>query len=584
MSPLRGRLPGVQMQASGWAVVALLLAPAGLSAKPFPPDPVELLRQALHAPIQDSLNRLELDTRKTNLEKRAKAVLGLSELRRGLELQEWRDRDRDVGVAAVDQSIRLKMQDRLAKGLRDRLTKGTTPDRLAAVIFIGQMGIRIRDNNHSGGYARNFTRELATVLQGADAREAALRQAAARALGQINPEPDVAGPALAQALTKGDADLRQAAAEGLVGLAEIAAQLSRPAPGATDIEMSIEQAVLVGSIVVPLAAKGVADDDVTVRRRCLDALAGAAKNLADLIPDARPPEGLGDSDRPLSPAEKDQVETYRREASALIDKLRPLAQALNKDLPGVVPTLRDADAAVCRVAAQFVEAIATTRYRWHEYVTAIPGPAMGKPAEDPFQTNLPKAIPRLEALLKHKDLRARLAAVYALESLAAAAAPAAGGLAQALKDENPFVRWGAARALDNLAPLEADKAVPELARVLDDANADVRHTALSALQAYADKAAAAVPALTRAVGHSDVAMRVPAIQALVAVGTDAKPAIPALEKALGDSTAEVRAAAAQALGRFGTDARPAVPALQKARDDADPRVRQAANDALLDIR
>jgi HEAT repeat protein len=80
------------------------------------------------------------------------------------------------------------------------------------------------------------------------------------------------------------------------------------------------------------------------------------------------------------------------------------------------------------------------------------------------------------------DAVSRRRAVGALGDLGADAVPAVPALAQALVDENPFVRQEAAEALGGIGP-GAAAAVPALIEALDDPDPGVRKSAAAALAA-----------------------------------------------------------------------------------------------------
>jgi len=227
--------------------------------------------------------------------------------------------------------------------------------------------------------------------------------------------------------------------------------------------------------------------------------------------------------------------------------------------------------------------VATTRFRLRSLRHAD-AKATDPPLDDLLGEGLRVALPGLIKELSHKEVRVRLATLYVLETMEAESAPAAGAVADALKDGDAFVRWGAARVLGKMAPLQADKAVPGLAGVVADANGDVRSTALAALPRYGRAAKAAIPALRRVLNQGDGSARMLAIQALAAMGPEAEPALTELVAALSATETDIRAAAAQALGKIGPAARPAEDALRKALNDPGRQVRQAAGDALLVIR
>src|SRR5207253_1080834 len=140
--------------------------------------------------------------------------------------------------------------------------------------------------------------------------------------------------------------------------------------------------------------------------------------------------------------------------------------------------------------------------------------------------------PLLTAELKNPNVRVKLAALYVSENLEAEAAGAAEALVTALADESPFVRWGAVRALGRMAPQQADKAVPALAKLLADANGDVRITTAAALVRYGPAAKPAVAALRKAFHGASTPLSIWIMRALMAVGAEARPAVPELILAL----------------------------------------------------
>jgi HEAT repeat protein len=569
MSPVCLRRASFRGQAGLWALI-LALAPA-VGAKPFPPDPVAALEQTLR---RETRTDADLKRRQVNLENHARAIEGLADLRRAVMLRDWRDDELEIPLATIDGSVRLELLNRLGKGIRSQLKAAKADERLTAVILIGQMGVQVRDSEQAGGFARSFTPDLVAVMQ--NDKESAVREAAARNLGQINADPALAVPALQQALTRGPPGLRRAAAEGLARLPMMANSLARRGRNRV-VEVTSEELVKIGLAVVPSAGKGLADDDAEVRRRCLEALTVAAQMLGDLIPDGQHADHLQGGDN-------NEIAAYRMEVADTLEPLLPVAAALNKELASIAGVFKDNDLTVCQAAAQAVEALGEARERWKSYAGSVPEAVRGKLVMDPFTGGMATVVPGLVRLLQQESVQVRLAALYALESLGPEAGKATADLVRALEDRDAFVRWGAARTLGNVAPQGAEQAVPKLAGRLDDVNGDVRHAAASALRHFGPAAEPAVAALARAVAHKDPTLRVPAIQAILAVGTEARPAIPALTLALADPEPDVRAAAADALGRFGADAKTALEALKKARDNSDGRVRQAANDALLRIK
>jgi HEAT repeat protein len=307
--------------------------------------------------------------------------------------------------------------------------------------------------------------------------------------------------------------------------------------------------------------------------------------------------------------------------------MQPLVDALGHARKDFLRALdKEEQAVVLMAGAGAVEAIALARAKFRQKAATVPAipPAKGgeekkegeekkdKPANDkppepapppkdkppepvpPPKGQLPpglKEIPDgagqlteatvLAKKLSAEEVRARLACLYALESLKDEAAPAGKALVKALEDDNSYVRWGAARVLGKLPPRK--DAVLELAKLLADKNGDVRITAAAALERYGPAANKAVPKLVETLKGADPETQVWSIRALVAIGPEPEEAIPGLVQALSSKEAEVRMASAEALGKFGPAAKKAEEALTRATDDEHAGVRLAASRALLDI-
>jgi HEAT repeat protein len=227
----------------------------------------------------------------------------------------------------------------------------------------------------------------------------------------------------------------------------------------------------------------------------------------------------------------------------------------------------------------------------------------------------PEDVPRLIQSLAQDDETDWGRSVHLLAKLGETAAPA---LADALKDPDPRVRRGAARALRDMSwraqavtpqlaealatgdlevrqyaaealghcstgPADIAVAVPALAVALDDAEWKMRFNAASAMSWIAlnngPQAASAIPVLEKALSHRDETVRHYAAQALGHIGPAAAAAVPKLRGALGDESGSVRHSAAQALGRIGPAA-DVVPDLRRALGDSDNYTRAAAVEAL----
>jgi HEAT repeat protein len=149
-------------------------------------------------------------------------------------------------------------------------------------------------------------------------------------------------------------------------------------------------------------------------------------------------------------------------------------------------------------------------------------------------------------------------------------------LIAALKDEDSFARWSAARALGQLGEIAAE-AVPALAETLHATDGFVRHTAAEALGQIG---APSVTALIKALKDEHAYVRLEAARALGLMGASAAEAIPTLIDVLGHADNTMRWEIVEALKRVGATA---VPALVETMRDERIFIRQAAAEILASI-
>ena len=204
------------------------------------------------------------------------------------------------------------------------------------------------------------------------------------------------------------------------------------------------------------------------------------------------------------------------------------------------------------------------------------------PGIDPTHTR--EAVAGLADALKYPNVSDRLEAAGGLGDIGPDAKAAAPALLDALADADHAVRLGAARALRNIDPEQALKAVPALRdEVRMGRDPILRIEAAGVwLQIDAPHATEAALALASDFG-GDGLQGAAAAQAWERAGSKVAGAVPGLIDALKDGKASVRRDAARALGMVGADAKEAVPALKALLKDEDKDVRQAAAKALEKI-
>lgn len=528
--------------ATCWVGVFLLVATAAAPApepeSPGRPDPVELLRRALRAPARD------VEARELQVRAAVGRLHSLDELGRGLLLNEWRDRDPDETVAAVDGRHRKAVVERFERGVRAALRQGDLDGRLGTLGMVGGLDGTVR-----GAGEAPLTHDLTADLAGLTCPgPAALRASAARALGCVNPEPRAAAAALGELLRDPDPGLRAVAGESLGGMVATAVGLAAVRGEGAG---GPEEVVPTACAVVPAAAAGLADASAEVRRRCAEALGRAAGALAALVRAPGVPDAVED------------WEAYRRGVDEERAALRPLVAALREQSGALARAAGDGDARVRVVARHALEDVAEARVRLlrraSSAVAAAPGqgdrvadgPSVAFLLEDPLLEGLRQALPALAAGVEDADVEARRASIDVLEALGRHAAPAGPALVRALSDRDRFVRWAAARALGKVRPASAEAVVPHLARLLGDGDRDLRLAAAGALREYGPAARAALPALVEAAQAREPEMRLAVLRALESIGSEDAAALAVLSAGLTDADARVRQVAAQALEKLG---------------------------------
>jgi HEAT repeat protein len=568
-----------------WVALAV---PAPVRAQDSSADPVEALRETLARNLlgpQMAMHRAKV------LEEKVAALKTVGEMRQALALAEWKDNDYiNPPLAAVDAKARGFLADNFRKQLTRAIEQGNEPTRLAVVQVLASLGnVRSLTPKDMHGLGRSMT---PLMVQLCGDKSKAVRVAAAKALARMNPEPETAAATFKTLLQDKEIMVQRAAAAGLGMLVTESLKLQRRGRGNEGIEASSDDVLAAAKSAVEVAGPGSGDTDAEVRRLCLEALKAAAGALHTLLPD---PFDQGMFPQPgiaMSDFQKRQLAEAQKALALEQKRFLPLVNALKAQSPAIHAGLQDTDEGVIREAAGVIEELAVANQRLRARVASVPLLANGElqPAAGPdhLGKDLRAAVPLLAKQLTHASVDVKLAVLYALETLDRDAAPAVDAVAKALDDTNPFVRWGAARALGRMAGFdgpEVVKAVTALGKHLADENENgrVRTTAAVALARYGPAARSAVNDLAAAVKKGDSDLRQLAMRALVAIGAEAKPALPALVEALTAKEAPVRLAAARTLGQLGPVAKEALRELRAAMDDADAAVSLAAADAILAI-
>ena len=375
------------------ALAAALACPAMTSAGRFPADPVEELRQALRLEHVPNYNKDMLEFRKKNLENKVKELRTVGDLGRALLLQDWRDTDLAEEVRTVDREVRTLVAVRFEKAVRAWLERGDVAGRAAVADLVGEMAVTARGIGSRSDFAlKRLALLVPDLLVLAQAKEARLQEAAARALGKIQPDhKDVKNDAgrLGSLLKADGAATRRVAAEALVNLIRIEAQTERRTR--TDIGFTPlrNEVIYMGAAVVTAAAGGLSDSDVEVRRQCAGAIHESAMALADLVVDVPAPDFFPPEGRTLTEGEKANILSYKAGVEEERAALKPLLDAIMKqaesnDAP-LIRAVGDADVTIRVLARNTIEEAALTRQRLQRRQASIPKEE--KPTAPPPEAN-----------------------------------------------------------------------------------------------------------------------------------------------------------------------------------------------------
>ena len=194
------------------------------------------------------------------------------------------------------------------------------------------------------------------------------------------------------------------------------------------------------------------------------------------------------------------------------------------------------------------------------------------------------AAPALEPIahqvrrLKHEKDAVRLEAAYALSQFGRQAEPAIPDLIRALEDGDKEVRQFVQESLRSIGKA----AIPPLIRALEHERKGIREGAAHTLFLFGDEAKEAVPALIEALSDPEPSVRGRAALALGSIGPAAKTAVRKLIALLEDPRTDhdVRWDATRALGEIGPEAEAALPVLLKALKGEDADAQVGASNAL----
>lgn len=365
-----------------------------------------------------------------------------------------------------------------------------------------------------------------------------VRAYAARALGAIGPDAKGAARTIIDLLADPEPSVRRQAIGALKSI--------RPGP----------------KVAVPLFARLMRDSDPGVRMRVLEAVADAKANAVPALVEA-----LDNKDaaywacivlRDIGPDAKGAV-------GALVEKLNDPRPEIRREAALALAAIGSPDA-----APKIVPLL-------NDKLSRIPATyalgALGKIPADAEST--------IRANAKSKDNLLNTVSLWALARVHTddlqLQREALTALIARLKDENPFVRTAAARALASLQTTP-EVAGPIFKKAIADADATTMQYMLDAI---ATRGAAAVPRLIKALDYQPLREQVARV--LGQIGPPAAPATEALAKLLDDDDPNVSTEVAFALGKIGPGAKASVPALIEVLKRGEGRQTHAAAFALGSI-
>jgi len=332
--------------------------------------------------------------------------------------------------------------------------------------------------------------------------------------------------------------------------------------------------------------------------RSRPAVAELISGLSDPVPEIRAATaaalgqiGWGEANPALIAALRDPERAVRSAAAAALARTKPDKR---KAIPALAASLRadplgHGDPAVETLGAMGEPAVPVAIELLQEAnpeLTSSGAALLAKlgPAATAAIPSLINAFHRPERQIRH----------LAAEALASVGEPAIEALTLALRDRDPRLRGGAARALQ-LMGKQASPAIAALIAVLaepeppddptppqsDDSEEGSNSPQPSPSGYQAALVAigrASVPALLQQLESSDHSPRVHAVRTIGFLGEQGRAAVPRLIGLLGHP--DIRLEAAWALGRIGTPARAAVPMLISALKNRDAGLRLRAAEAL----
>jgi HEAT repeat protein len=483
------------------------------------------------------------------------------------------------------------------KEIVDALKSDRPAQREAAATLLGELSADNLDAKEKGRFATVVPAEfVADLAQMADKDpDARVREAAATALGRMQPDLDTALAPLANTLTNKDkkhiVEERRAAADALASLVRRARPYER-------VQGKIEKAAE-NELVVKANDK---NRQFTVTPETWITLDEKPAKMEDLANEM--------AVRVFAQHRKDTAAAGRIQASTSVDssysfstssdKLLELVGIGQEIIPLAAVALRDSDSQVRRFGADALLQLAIELTFQLKLPRSRNELALLRPLYRAFRAQTPTLVEGVN----DSDLSVRMLVRQTLEELAAVypllprPEPSPADKAGLLEEQEPRSHLRASIHADEPPGDSVFSAVAPIVKALEkgisDTDVDGRIAAIEVLEMLRENAVPATPTLVQALRDPDLFVRWSAARALGKIETSrrqakmapaagAKGAVDGLIRLLVDADLDVQIAAAEALERYGADAGKAADPLANAAASGDPSFRLAAIHALGEI-
>ncbi|NET28332.1 sister chromatid cohesion protein PDS5 [Okeania sp. SIO1I7] len=372
-----------------------------------------------------------------------------------------------------------------------------------------------------------------------------VREASAKALGEMGSEAKQFIPELLQLFSDNDSDVREAVATAVGNLGLQSKEL------------------------IPQLLQLFSDEDSFVREAAAMTVGNLGSQSKELIPQLQ--QLLSDEDSFVREAAAMTVGNLGLQSKELIPQLQQLFSDKNWRVREAAATaVGSLGSEAKELIPQLLQLFSDKKWRVREAAATAVG-SLGSEAKE--------LIPQLLQLLRDEDFDVREAAAMTVGSLGSEAKELIPQLQQLLRDEDSDVREAAATAVGSLGS-EAKELIPQLLQLLRDEDSDVREAAATAVGNLGSEAKELIPQLLQLLRDEDFDVREAAAMTVGNLGSQSKELIPQLLQLLRDEDSDVREAAATAVGNLGSEAKELISQLQQLLSDENWSVREAAATAV----